>query len=33
MVGFSANGGVATKMRMLEIEGVFPQPMLFDALT
>lgn len=33
LVGFSANGGLATKMRMLEIEGVFPEPLLFDTLT
>jgi len=33
MIGFSANGGVALKLRMLEIEGWTPAPTLFDALT
>lgn len=34
LTGFSANGGVATKLRMLEIEGaaVGPPAALFDAL-
>jgi methylated-DNA-[protein]-cysteine S-methyltransferase len=32
MVGFSANGGVGMKARMLEIEGVRAAPSLFDAL-
>ncbi|HVY83864.1 MAG TPA: MGMT family protein, partial [Caulobacterales bacterium] len=33
MIGFSANGGVALKLRLLEIEGWAPAPTLFDALT
>jgi methylated-DNA-[protein]-cysteine S-methyltransferase len=33
LVGFSANGGVATKLRMLQIEGWrADEPSLFDAL-
>jgi len=33
MVGFSANGGVITKMRMLEIEGWRAnEPSLFDEM-
>ncbi len=33
LVGFSANGGIATKLRMLQIEGWrAKEPMLFDEL-
>ncbi|MES1199290.1 MAG: methylated-DNA--[protein]-cysteine S-methyltransferase [Pseudomonadota bacterium] len=32
MIGFSASGGIALKLRMLEIEGWAPAPTLFDAL-
>ncbi len=34
LVGFSANGGIATKLKMLQIEGWRAnEPSLFDALT
>lgn len=34
LVGFSANGGIATKLKMLQIEGWrADEPSLFDALT
>jgi len=32
MIGFSANGGVGMKMRLLEIEGAIDQPLLFGDL-
>ncbi|MES1200391.1 MAG: methylated-DNA--[protein]-cysteine S-methyltransferase [Pseudomonadota bacterium] len=32
MIGFSANGGIALKLRMLEIEGWTAAPTLFDTL-
>ena len=34
LVGFSANGGIATKLKMLQIEGWrADEPSLFDALS
>jgi methylated-DNA-[protein]-cysteine S-methyltransferase len=33
MIGFSANGGVDVKIRLLEIEGALDQPSLFDLLS